>query len=147
VDALDARVLTSLGRTVLLVRNYDEALAFYRDALGFTVLYDQTASNGQRFLHIGVPGQAGSPPVGLWMLEADGTDAALVGRQAGSHPLFVLYTADCRSTADELARRGVPIRKAPVEDSGAVFAHVADLYGNELVLVQLTEGRGPTGRP
>jgi catechol 2,3-dioxygenase-like lactoylglutathione lyase family enzyme len=131
-------LLKALGRTVLLVREYDEALAFYRDALGFIVLYDQTASTGQRFLHIGVAGQGGTPPVGLWMLRATGDDLDLVGRQAGSHPLFVVYTADCRATAEELSRRGVQIRRAPVEDSGAVSAHIADLYGNELVLVQLT---------
>jgi catechol 2,3-dioxygenase-like lactoylglutathione lyase family enzyme len=132
-------VLTSLGRTVLLVHGYDEALAFYRDRLGFTVLYDQTSKNGQRFLHVGVSGQGGAPPVGLWLLEASGADAQLVGRQAGSHPLFVVYTTDCRATAAELERRGVAIRKAPVEDSGAVYAHIADLYGNELVLVQITD--------
>ena len=130
---------------MLLVHDYDEALRFYREALGFTVLYDQTAPNGQRFLHIGVPGQPGTPPVGLWMLEADGADAELVGRQAGSHPLFVVYTADCRATAAELERRGVRVRSAPVEDSGAVHAQIADLYGNVLVLVQLTDGRGGGG--
>ena len=133
-------MLKALGRFVLLVRQYDEALAFYRDVLGFTTLYDQTASNGQRFLHVGVPGQVegGPPAVGLWMLEASGDDAELVGRQTGSHPLCIVYTADCRATAAELERRGVTFRKAPVEDSGAVYAHFADLYGNELVLVQLT---------
>ena len=140
-------LLKALGRTVLLVREYDEALAFYRDALGFTVLYDQTASTGQRFLHIGVAGQGGTPPVGLWMLRATGDDLDLVGRQAGSHPLFVVYTADCRATTEELSRRGVQIRRAPLEDSGAVSAHIADLYGNELVLVQLTgEPRGDSNK-
>lgn len=132
-------MLKALGRFVLLVRDYDEALAFYRDILGFTTLYDQTASTGQRFLHVGVPGQGGSPSVGLWMLEASGADADLVGRQAGSHPLAIVYTADCRATAAELERRGVTFRKPPVEDSGAVYAHFADLYGNELVLVQITD--------
>lgn len=134
-------MLKALGRFVLLVRDYGEALAFYRDILGFATLYDQTASTGQRFLHVGVPGQAGTPPVGLWMLEVTGADADLVGRQAGSHPLLVVYTADCRATVAELERRGVTFRKAPVEDSGAVYAHFADLYGNELVLVQLTAGK------
>src|SRR5690606_15690804 len=43
VACMGLRMLKALGRFVLLVRDYDEALAFYRDILGFTTLYDQTA--------------------------------------------------------------------------------------------------------
>jgi catechol 2,3-dioxygenase-like lactoylglutathione lyase family enzyme len=129
--------LSALGRTTLLVRSYDDALAFYRDKLGFVVLHDATAPNGQRYLHIGLPGQPGEPPVGLWLLEAVGVDAGLVGCQAGTHPFLILYTDDCRGTARALAARGVTIRREPEAADGATFAHIADLYGNELLIVEL----------
>jgi catechol 2,3-dioxygenase-like lactoylglutathione lyase family enzyme len=129
--------IRSFGRTTLLVRGYDEALAFYRDKLGFAVLHDATGANGQRYLHIGLPGQPGEPPVGLWLLEAVGVDAALVGCQAGTHPFLVLYTDDCRGNTRALAARGVEIRREPATADGATFAHIADLYGNEILLVQL----------
>jgi catechol 2,3-dioxygenase-like lactoylglutathione lyase family enzyme len=129
--------LSSLGRTTLLVRSYDDALAFYRDKLGFVVLHDTTGPNGQRYLHIGLPGQPGEPPVGLWLLEAVGVDAALVGCQAGTHPFLVLYTRDCRGTTRALAARGVEIRRQPESADGATFAHVADLYGNAILVVEL----------
>jgi catechol 2,3-dioxygenase-like lactoylglutathione lyase family enzyme len=138
--------LASLGRTTLLVRSYDEALAFYRDKLGFDVLHDATGPNGQRYLHIGLAGQPGTPPVGLWLLEAVGLDAALVGCQAGRHPFLTLYADDCRSTTRALAARGVEIRREPATADGATFAHVADLYGNELLVVELHDDAG-SGAP
>ncbi|HUF28675.1 MAG TPA: VOC family protein [Gemmatimonadaceae bacterium] len=130
-------MLKGLGRTTLLVHDYEEALAFYRDVLGFTVLHDSTASSGQRFLHIGLPDQRGSPPVGLWLLEPAGDDAELVGRQAGGQPLLVIYTDDCHGDVATLQRRGVGFRGPPVAEGGALFAHFSDLYGNVVVLVEL----------
>jgi uncharacterized protein len=138
-------VITALGRTTLLVRNYDDAVAFYRDQLGFVVLHDDTAETGQRYLHIGVPGQAGDPPVGLWLLLASERDSAVVGRQAGDQPFLVLYTEDCVATIARLENTGVVIRRPPVTSGGATFAHIADLYGNVVVIVQLHPE--PAARP
>jgi catechol 2,3-dioxygenase-like lactoylglutathione lyase family enzyme len=132
-------MLAALGRFTLLVRDYDEALAFYRDVLGFDVLHDSVASNGQRFVHIGMPGQgAGSPGFGLWLLTPGSeADRALIGRQAGHQPLLVLYTTNCAATATSLEQRGVKFRRPPRADGGTVFAHFEDLYGNEIVLVEM----------
>jgi catechol 2,3-dioxygenase-like lactoylglutathione lyase family enzyme len=88
----------TLGRTTLLVHDYDKALAFYRDRLGFRVLHDERTPDGGRYLHIGLTAHGDEPPVGLWLMQATGDDAALVGRQAGSHPFLVLYTDDCDAT-------------------------------------------------
>ena len=132
-----------LGRVVLLVRDYDEALEFYRAALGAEVLYDETTAEGHRFLHVGLPGQQDvhaelSPPtVGLWFLLAAEADADLVGRQAGGHPFMVIYTPHCAASVERFLAAGGDLRRAEREDGGARFAHVSDLYGNELVLVQL----------
>ena len=73
----------------------------------------------------------------LRTLEAKGDDEILVGRQAGSHPFLVLYTDDCHATIRELEGSKVETRKPPAMAAGATFAHIADLYGNELVIVQL----------
>lgn len=132
-----------LGRVVLLVRDYDEALDFYRSALGAETLYDETDDGGQRFVHVGLPGQQDvhaelSPPtVGLWFLRATGEDAAAVGRQAGGHPFLVIYTPNCAASVTRFVEAGGELRRPEREEGGARFAHVADLYGNELVLVQL----------
>src|SRR5437867_772530 len=77
-------ILTALGRATLLVRDQDEALAFYCEKLGFEVLYDGRNPDGFRALHIGLPGQRQEPRVGLWLIPArSDEELALVGRQSG----------------------------------------------------------------
>lgn len=132
-----AAELTSLGRMVLLVRDYDEALRFYRDALGFVPLHDETTPDGQRFLHVGLPAQAGGPPVGLWFLTPAPGDEDRVGRQAGGQPLLVMYTDDCGEAVARLQALGVRFKRLPAAQGGSVFAQFYDLYGNEIVLVEL----------
>ena len=127
-------MIESIGRTVLLVRDYDEAVDYYRRKLGFEVIFDAELESGFRAVHIGLPGQQG---VGLWLSPAAGDKAALVGRQSGGGPFLVMYTSDCRTTIEELRGRGVDILREPVEEADSVYAHFADLYGNEIVLVEL----------
>ena len=127
----------AIGRITLLVREYEPALAFYRDKLGFRVLHDSKSPNGGRYLHIGIAAQHEESAVGLWLMEAKGADQILVGRQAGDQPFLVLYTDDCEATIRQMQAAKVEIRKPPDSRDGATFAHVADLYGNEIVIVEL----------
>lgn len=151
-DAPEAAAATAshtlLGRVVLLVRDYDEALAFYRAALGAEPIFDQTTPQGQRYLHVALPAQptpSGQPQerVALWFLQPTDeatprTERPPVGRQAGPHPFLVLYTRDCAAAVERFVGAGGELRRELREEAGARFAHVADLYGNELVIVELT---------
>jgi catechol 2,3-dioxygenase-like lactoylglutathione lyase family enzyme len=133
-------VIAYIGRTVLLVRDYDEAIGFYREKLGFEVIFDQVLESGFRAVHVGPQGQSG---VGLWLMEAHGDEKlARLGNQTGGGPVMVMYTGDCRATTSELAARDVTVLKQPQEETDSVFSHVADLYGNEIVLVELRQGAG-----
>jgi len=129
-------MFTHLGRMILLVKDYDEALSFYVGKLGFEKLYDQTVSDELRYVHVGVPGQ---DDVGLWMLKAATGEKSLVGRQAGSQPLFVLYTDNCQKAYKTLAPRGVEFMYEPEDTEGDVHVHFKDLYGNQIVLVELKD--------
>ncbi len=125
-----------VGRVVLLVRDYDEALDFYT-RLGFQVLFDQVAENGFRFVHVGLGDQNG---VGLWLLQpADDEQRGLVGRQGGGQPMLVLYTDDVHSDYLRLSSQGVMFRDEPREEADSFVAHFRDLYGNEHVLVQVKD--------
>ena len=73
-------MFTRIGRMILLVKDYEEALSFYVGKLGFEKMYDETVSDELRYVHVGVPGQE---DVGLWMLKAGTGEKSLVGRQAG----------------------------------------------------------------
>ena len=131
-------MLTALARFTLLVEDYDEALLFYVDKLGFEVLIDTRLAEDIRFVHVGIPGQEG---IGIWFIRAT-TDAqrARVGRQTDGEPCFVLYTDDCRQAYQELRSRGVQFLREPEEHPGEIVAHFRDLYGNIVVLVELQAG-------
>lgn len=139
----DSRILRkkpmniSLGRIVILVNDYDEAFTFYNRVLNCYKIFDQTAENGQRFLHIGFNDDNES---GIWFLKAE-TDAqkARVGKQMEGQPLMVLYTDNFEKTLDKLRREKVNITKGPVKETDFQFLHFLDLYGNEIVMVELVD--------
>lgn len=126
----------------MLIHDYDAALAFYQAAFGARVLFDAPSPSGDRYLHVGLgesaeSGSTSAPQPGFWLLRASGTEAERVGSQTGGQPLAVLYTPDVLGAVARVQAAGGAIRQAPRSASGATFAHVADLYGNEFVLVQL----------
>lgn len=128
-------MIHSIGRTVLLVDDYDEALAFYRDILGFETIVDIDAGNGDRYVHVGLPSQQG---VGIWFMKPGSrAEAGLVGMQTGGQPTMVMYTDDCVGTYDRLVEAEVRIVRGLKKQGGARFFHFSDLYGNEVVVVEL----------
>jgi predicted enzyme related to lactoylglutathione lyase len=130
---VDAPPLT-LGRVVVLVRDYEAALAFYRAAFGARVLFDAPSPAGGRYLHLGFGGESGA---GLWLMRVGEADAGRVGRQTGGEPLAVFYTPDVEAAVARAKAAGATIVRAVDTAGGGSFAHVADLYGNEFVLVEL----------
>ena len=127
-------MFTRIGRMILLVKDYEEALSFYVGKLGFEKIYDETIPDGPRYVHVGVPGQE---DVGLWMLKAGTGEKSLVGRQAGDEPLFVLYADDCKKTYETLRERGVDFLYEPQDSEGDIHVHFKDIYGNQIVMVEL----------
>jgi predicted enzyme related to lactoylglutathione lyase len=145
VNSAPAAPLT-LGRVVVLVRDYGAALAFYQAAFGARVVFDAPSPTGDRYLHVSLEPPAAAhatdaaspaPAVGFWLLRASGAAAGQIGRQTGGHPLAVLYTADVRAAISRVEAAGGTIARPLESADGASFAHVADLYGNEFVLVEL----------
>ena len=133
-SAVSAPPLT-LGRLVVLIRDYDEALAFYRAAFGAHVLFDAPSPTGDRYLHVGF-GTEGS--AGVWFLRGAGETASRIGRQTGGEPLAVFYTADVHATVARAVAAGAEVVRPIDSAAGASFAHVADLYGNVFVFAELS---------
>jgi len=127
----------TLGRIVVLVRDYDEALDFYCTAFGAHVLFDSPSPLGGRYLHVGFGGDSGA---GIWLLRGGGSDTDRVGRQTGGEPVAVFYTSDVAAAVARVEAAGGAIVRPLETADGARFAHVADLYGNVFVLVELPTG-------
>ncbi len=129
----------TLGRIVILVRDYDEALAFYQAAFGARVLFDAPSPSGDRYLHLGFgdPEVDTSQGAGIWLLVARGEDDTRVGRQTGGQPLAVFYTPDVHGAVGRAEQAGGSVARPVVSAGGSRFAHVTDLYGNQFVLVEL----------
>jgi catechol 2,3-dioxygenase-like lactoylglutathione lyase family enzyme len=131
--------ITKAGRTVLLVRDLDEALGFYKEKLGFEIIFDGEIGDGYRALHVGPKTHRN---VGIWLIKSESPEQqALIGRQTGGQPFMVFYTDDCRATYEELKNKGVEFEGDPVEGEDDVTVFFKDLYGNRFVLVQLQNER------
>ncbi|MDA0185737.1 VOC family protein [Solirubrobacter phytolaccae] len=108
-------MLQGIGRMVVGVSDQDEALAFYRDVLGFIVLHDSD-EEGLRYLHMGVPGQ---PDTGIWLMP---------GAAEHDRPLLVLFADDLTDISESLERHGVD-----TWGTSATSLHFRDCCGNVLV--------------
>lgn len=125
----------SLGRSIVLVDDYDEAFAFYEKNFYCEKLYDETVSDSLRFLHIKFNGDHNN---GIWFLEAK-TEAqrSLVGKQTGGQPLLVIYTDDCYALYEHVRLNHVTILEPIETTKGSRYFHCADLYGNRITVVEL----------
>ncbi|MEO6695621.1 MAG: VOC family protein [Ignavibacteria bacterium] len=124
----------SLGRIILLVNDYDEAFEFYERVLMCKKFFDIT-ENSKRFLHIGLNA---NDKAGIWFVKADSEEQKNhVGNQTAGQPVFVIYTDSLNDLYDHLLKERVEIVREPVETPEYKFFHFLDLYGNEIVMVEM----------
>ncbi len=124
-----------LGRVVILVNDYDEAFKFYEENLGCKKFFDLTNDEGKRFLHISFDSDSIG---GIWFLKAESEEQKKrVGNQTSGQPVFVLYTNSFEELLDKLVENKVVIVKDPSLNGNSMSLNFLDLYGNEIVLVQL----------
>jgi uncharacterized glyoxalase superfamily protein PhnB len=122
----------------LWVHDQDEALAFYRDKLGFEVATDVTME-GFRWVAVKPPGQ----DIEISLIQPDATplgpEIAAKVRDllaAGAMPGAIMHTDDCRAAFQELSARGVEFTEEPNERFYGVDAGFRDPSGNGWRLVQ-----------
>ncbi|RAK67162.1 VOC family protein [Hymenobacter edaphi] len=124
-----------LGNLTLLVRDYDEAIRYYVDVLGFELLEDTDRGEGKRWVRV-APASAGAPALLLAQAATD-EQRAHIGNQAGGRVFLFLNTDDFQGDYARYQAAGVQFLEAPRhEDYGSVVVF-ADLYGNKWDLLQL----------
>lgn len=117
----------------LVVADYDEAIAFYVEKLGFTLTSDLPQGDGKRWVVVTPPGSAG----GLLLAKAV-TDAqsARIGDQTGGRVGLFLSTDDFARDHAAMSAAGVVFLEAPRREPYATVAVFQDLYGNRWDLLQ-----------
>lgn len=123
-----------LTLAALLVRDYDEAIAFYVGKVGFDLVEDSDMGGGKRWVVVRPPGSE----AGLLLARAVRDQAARVGDQAGGRVFLFLNTDDFDSDHARMTAAGVRFLEAPRREPYGTVAVFEDLYGNRWDLIQRT---------
>lgn len=124
----------TLGALSLLVRDYDEAIAWFVGRLGFRLLEDTPRGPGKRWVRVAPPGA--TETCLLLARAASEEQRALVGRQGGGRVWLFLHTDDFASDHARLLAAGVRFAEDPRHEDYGSVAVFEDLYGNRWDLVQ-----------
>lgn len=127
----------SLGLVSLVVRDYDEALAFFVGTLGFRLVEDTfVPEQSKRWVVVSPPGAVESR---LLLARASTPDQkSRVGAQTGGRVFLFLYTDDFWRDYDAFQAKGVEFVREPKEEPYGTVAVFLDLYGNMWDLLQPT---------
>lgn len=124
-----------LGAVSLLVRDYDEAIAFYVGKLGFELSEDTDMGGGKRWVRVTPKG--GETSI-LLARATTGAQLAQVGDQAGGRVWLFLETDDLLRDHAAWLSAGVRFREQPRHESYGRVVVFEDLYGNGWDLIEPT---------
>jgi len=123
-----------LAHIALIVRDYDEAIAFFVGKLGFRLLEDRPEKD-KRWVLIAPPGSA-EPASSILLARASGPEQeAFVGDQAGGRVFLFLRTDDFWRDYKAMMEKGVTFVREPEQAYYGTVAVFLDLYGNRWDLV------------
>lgn len=133
-----------IAHVALLVRDYDEAIAFFTQKLHFTVVEDSDQpAQDKRWVVVAPPGSIGPDDVAgttlLLARAATPEQARFVGDQAGGRVFLFLQTDDVWRDYRTMSDAGITFVRPPSEQPYGTVAVFEDLYGNRWDLVQLAE--------
>jgi len=118
----------SLARITFVVKDYDEAILFFTQKLGFALIEDTHLGHEKRFVVVAPKGGSGTS-----LVLARATDArqrAAVGNQTGGRVAFFLRTDDCWRDYHTMTDAGITFVRPPKAEAYGTVAVFEDLYGN-----------------
>ena len=126
-------MILRIAHIALLVADYDEAITFYCEKLGFRVLED-TQLELKRWVRLGTQGSQGSEI--LLSKAVNEEQLACVGKQAGGRVLFFLHTDNFERDYEFFSQKGIEFIEGPFVQSYGKVAVFKDLYGNRIDLIE-----------
>ena len=125
----------SLGLVSVVVRDYDEAIAFYVGTLGFELVEDSPVpEQGKRWVVVAPPGAQESRL--LLARAASDEQATRIGNQTGGRVFLFLYTDDFDRDYAAYRAKGVKFVREPKVEAYGKVAVFSDLHGNLWDLLQ-----------
>ncbi|HYW38014.1 MAG TPA: VOC family protein [Terriglobales bacterium] len=128
-------MMQTLGHVALVVREYDEALAFFTRTLNFRVIEDTRLGEDKRWVLVAPPGSQGTSL--LLARAATPEQVRCIGNQTGGRVFLFLHTDDFWRDYREMTARNVKFTREPREETYGTVAVFQDLYGNQWDLLQL----------
>lgn len=126
-----------LATVSLLVRDYNEAIAFFSESLRFKLVEDTRLTAEKRWVVV-APGSGQGASL-LLAKAASAEQIACVGNQAGGRVFLFLQTSDLQSDYLHMKAHGVQFLEAPRHEAYGTVAVFEDLYGNKWDLLQAVD--------
>lgn len=127
-------MITGIANVALLVRDYDEAIAFYSGILGFKVVEDKDMGNGKRWITLEAPGKLGSRL--LLSKAATPEQQKYLGKQTGGRVAFFVYTNNFDADYAHFKSKGVVFCEEPRHELYGKVVVFEDLYGNRIDFIE-----------
>jgi catechol 2,3-dioxygenase-like lactoylglutathione lyase family enzyme len=124
----------SIRAVSLLVRDYDEAIAFFTGCLRFDLVEDTPLGDGKRWVLVAPPGAHGAAL--LLARAATAEQEGRIGNQTGGRVFLFVHTDDFWRDYHEMKSRGVRFTEEPRREAYGTVVVFLDLYGNKWDLVQ-----------
>jgi catechol 2,3-dioxygenase-like lactoylglutathione lyase family enzyme len=132
----------SIAKLALLVRDYDEAIAFFTDALRFALVEDTPLGAEKRWVVVTPPGGQGAAL--LLARAASPEQLAHVGNQAAGRVFLFLHTSNFWHDYRHMLAHGVRFAEEPREEPYGRVAVFLDLYGNRWDLLEPAQNPPPS---
>jgi uncharacterized glyoxalase superfamily protein PhnB len=117
-----------------VVENYDDAIAFYTQKLGFKLIEDTRLSETKRWVVVAPTSSTGCSV--LLAQAATDEQRSRIGNQTGGRVFLFLHTDHFDRDYNKLLAEGVTIVRPPAQESYGKVAVFADLYGNLWDLIE-----------
>lgn len=124
----------SIATVALVVREYDEAIAFFTEALRFTLVEDRPLGGGKRWVRVAPAGSNGASLLLARAVTAEQLDH--VGQQTGGRVFLFLETDHFWDDYQHMLSHGVQFIEQPRQEPYGLVVVFLDLYGNKWDLVQ-----------
>jgi catechol 2,3-dioxygenase-like lactoylglutathione lyase family enzyme len=129
-----------LAHIALVVADYDEAIAWYTDVLGFTLVADEyQAEQDKRWVLVKPPGTPDGATSILLARASNTEQRNFIGNQAGGRVFLFLATDDFARDYATFKARGVRFVRDPIKAAYGMVAVFEDLYGNRWDLVEFAD--------